>query len=96
MGDCVSQVDKICVPLLSLSLPVCCLLFLWATYSVSPPNLWGLWGRWGVCLSNIVTDYVPAMSDLLGFRLPLIQTGSFFDPHITFHGNFWASELLLR
>lgn len=45
-------------------------------HSVSPPNLWEFWGKWGVCLSNTVTDYMPAMSDLLGFRLLLIQTGS--------------------
>lgn len=52
------------------------------THSVSPANLWGLWGRWGVCLPNTVTDYMPAMSDLLSCRLPLIQTGS----------SFWSSH----
>ena len=78
--------------------PVCVLsvLPLGRIHSVTSPNLWGLWGRWNVCLSNTVTNYIPAMSDLLGFRLPLIQTGSSFDPHITLHGRFQGIRIVTQ
>lgn len=93
MADSVSQVDKIYMPF-----PACVLsaLPLRCIHSMTPPNMWGLCGRWGVCVSNTVTDYMPAMSDPSGFRFPLILTGSSSDTYITLHVRFQGIKIVTQ
>lgn len=94
MGDC--QLRDLWASAVPETASVLSTLPLGCIYSVSPPNLWGLWGRWGLGLLNTVTGCMPAMSDMLGFTFPLIQTRSSLDPFIALHNRFQGIKILTQ